>query len=98
MPNASAMQEQPHLNGNATNGVSSSNGVSSNGNGYLSSSATQNGLNGHHLNGNGALMPMKCTCKSASSVGSSDSNNNKGKLEMIHEMIHYSAYFSSLRK
>lgn len=78
MPNASAMQEQLHLNGSVPSGVSGSNGVSSNGNGYLNSSATQNGLNGHHMNGNGALMPLKCTCKSSSSVGSSDSNNNKG--------------------
>nr|XP_029726484.1 GTP cyclohydrolase 1 isoform X3 [Aedes albopictus] len=72
MPNASAMQEL-HLNGSGptTNGVS--NGVS-NGNGYSS-----NGVNGHtnHMNGNGTLVPMKCTCKNGT-VANSDSNNNKG--------------------
>ncbi|XP_029722616.2 GTP cyclohydrolase 1 isoform X3 [Aedes albopictus] len=75
MPNASAMQEL-HLNGSGptTNGVS--NGVS-NGNGYSS-----NGVNGHtnHMNGNGTLVPMKCTCKNGTNgtVANSDSNNNKG--------------------
>lgn len=73
MPNASAMQEL-HLNGSGptTNGVS--NGVS-NGNGYSS-----NGVNGHtnHMNGNGTLVPMKCTCKNGT-VANSDSNNNKGE-------------------
>lgn len=74
MPNASAMQDL-HLNGSGptTNGVS--NGVS-NGNGYSS-----NGVNGHtnHMNGNGTLVPMKCTCKNGTAANS-DSNNNKGEL------------------